>query len=179
VRPRDPADRRPGGITHSGPAGPAVHLDEERAVVVAAQQGRDGWTTEEARRKGLRAIEEGLEYASFAPVVPTVAVRGKDSAALPEGTRRQRRTSACASRRDSLNRMAQFVPLHRADSVPAGPGTAAFYMTQVGVRPRPPSPYLSRTAVGSRTRSPATFRTRSRPLRLRGVAGPRSSTRER
>jgi len=65
----------PGGLTHQDRQVLRYILDEERAVVVAANKA-DAWPTEEARRKGLYAIAEGLDYASFAPVVPTVATSG-------------------------------------------------------------------------------------------------------
>ncbi len=66
----------PGGLTHQDRQVLRYILDEERAVVVAANKA-DAWTTEEARRKGMHAIVEGLEYASWSPVVPTVATSGK------------------------------------------------------------------------------------------------------
>src|SRR5512145_2608773 len=66
----------PDGLTHQDRQILRYILNEERAVVVAANKA-DRWEGEEPRRAALRGIQEGLEYASFAPVVPTVATTGK------------------------------------------------------------------------------------------------------
>jgi len=97
VRPRDPPDRRSRGLTTRTGRSCATSSTRSAAVVVAANKA-DAWTTEEARRKGLHAIAEGLDYASFAPVVPTVATSEKDSSNSSGRSRRPARTSACASR---------------------------------------------------------------------------------
>src|SRR5512134_1103707 len=66
----------PEGLTHQDQQILRYILNEERAVVVAANKA-DRWTGEEERRRGIRRVQEVLGYASFAPVVPTVATTGK------------------------------------------------------------------------------------------------------
>jgi GTP-binding protein len=123
----------PDGLSHQDRQILRYILNEERAVVVAANKS-DRWVGDEERRKGLRAIQEGLEYASFAAVVPTVASTGKGFPVLF-----RKIEEAIASFRTRvptgvLNRMAQTflftVP------IPSQQGrNRAFYMTQVGVAP--------------------------------------------
>ncbi len=123
----------PGGLTHQDRQVLRYILNEERAVVVAANKA-DGWKAEEERRKGMRAIQEGLEYASFAPVVPTVATSGKG---FPLLFRKIEEASANFRLRvptGPLNRMAQSF-LYTVP-IPSQQGrNRAFYITQVGVAP--------------------------------------------
>jgi len=123
----------PAGLTHQDRQVLRYILDEERAVVIAANKA-DGWTSEEERRKALRRIEDGLEYASFAPVVPTVATSGKG---FPLLFRKIEEASANFRLRvptGPLNRMAQSFLY--AVPIPSPHGrNRAFYMTQVGVAP--------------------------------------------
>jgi len=112
----------PGGLTHQDRQVLRYILDEERAVVVAANKA-DGWATEEARRKGLHTIAEGLEYASFAPVVATVATSGKGFQPL---FRKIEEASANFRMRvptGLLNRMAQSF-LYTVPILPRRGGTA-------------------------------------------------------
>jgi GTP-binding protein len=123
----------PDGLTHQDRQILRYILNEERAVVVAANKA-DRWEGEEQRRVALRGIQEGLEYASFAPVVPTVATAGKG---FPLLFRKIEEAIASFRQRVStglLNRMAQgflyTVP------IPSQQGrNRAFYVTQVGVAP--------------------------------------------
>src|SRR3990170_2913961 len=123
----------PGGLTHQDRQVLRYILNEERAVVVAANKA-DGWNTEEERRKAMRAIQEGLEYASFAPVIPTVATSGKG---FPLLFRKIEEASANFRLRvptGPLNRMAQSFLY--AVPIPSQQGrNRAFYITQVGVAP--------------------------------------------
>lgn len=123
----------PGGLTHQDRQVLRYILDEERAVVVAANKA-DGWTTEEARRKGLRAIAEGLEYASFAPVVPTVATSGKGFQQLFRKIEEASANFRLRVPTGLLNRMAQSFLYTVPIPSPQG-RNRAFYMTQVGVAP--------------------------------------------
>lgn len=123
----------PGGLTHQDRQVLRYILDEERAVVVAANK-TDGWTTEEARRKGLRAIVEGLEYASFAPVVPTVATSGKGFQQLFRKIEEASANFRLRVPTGLLNRMAQSFLYTVPIPSPQG-RNRAFYMTQVGVAP--------------------------------------------
>jgi GTP-binding protein len=123
----------PGGLTHQDRQVLRYILDEERAVVVASNKA-DAWTTEEARRKGLHAIAEGLEYASWAPVVPTVATSGQGFQQL---FRKIEAASANFRMRvptGLLNRMAESFLFTVPIPSPTG-RNRAFYMTQVGVAP--------------------------------------------
>jgi GTP-binding protein len=123
----------PEGLTHQDQQILRYILNEERAVVVAANKA-DRWAGEEARKKGLRALQEGLGYAAFAPIVPVVALTGKGIPLLfrkiEEGFASFRRRVPTAV----LNRMAQaFV---YAVPIPSKHGrNRALYMTQVGVMP--------------------------------------------
>ncbi|MFA5807343.1 MAG: ribosome biogenesis GTPase Der [bacterium] len=123
----------PGGLTHQDRQVLRYILDEERAVVVAANK-TDGWTTEEARRKGLRAIVEGLDYASFAPVVPTVATSGKGFQQLFRKIEEASANFRLRVPTGLLNRMAQSFLYTVPIPSPQG-RNRAFYMTQVGVAP--------------------------------------------
>ncbi|MBF8257950.1 MAG: GTPase Der, partial [Actinobacteria bacterium] len=66
----------PAGLTHQDQQILRYVLNEERAVVIAANKA-DLWKGEEERRKGVRAIHEGLGYATFAAVIPTGSINGK------------------------------------------------------------------------------------------------------
>jgi GTPase len=123
----------PDGLTHQDRQILRYILNEERAVVVAANKA-DRWEGEEERRKAMHGVLEGLEYASFAPVVPTVATTGKG---FPLLFRKIEEAIANFRQRvptGLLNRMAQgflfSVP------IPSQHGrNRAFYMTQIGVAP--------------------------------------------
>jgi GTP-binding protein len=123
----------PEGLTHQDRQILRYILNEERAVVVAANKA-DRWEGEEERKAGMRRIQEGLEYASFAPVVPTVATTGKGFSLLFRkvgeaiGSFRQRVPTG------TLNRLAQSF-LYTIP-IPSQQGrNRAFYVTQVGVAP--------------------------------------------
>ncbi len=123
----------PGGVSHQDRQVLRYILDEERAVVVAANKA-DGWPTEESRRKGLHAVTEGLEYASWAPVVPTVATNGKGFQLLFRKIEEASANFRLRVPTALLNRMAESflftVP------IPSRTGrNRAFYMTQVGIAP--------------------------------------------
>jgi len=123
----------PEGVTHQDRQILRYVLNEERAVVVAANKA-DRWHGDEERRKGLHDIQGGLEYASFAPVVPTVATAGKG---IPVLFRKIDEAISNFRHRvptGLLNRMAQAflftVP------IPSQQGrNRAFYMTQTGTAP--------------------------------------------
>jgi GTP-binding protein len=123
----------PEGLTHQDRQILRYVLNEERAVVVAANKA-DLWRGEEERRKAVRAIQEGLDYASFAPVVPTVATTGKG---IPVLFRRIEEAISNFRHRvptGLLNRMAQTFLF--AVPIPSQHGrNRAFYMTQVGAEP--------------------------------------------
>jgi GTP-binding protein len=123
----------PQGMTHQDRQVLRYILDEERAVVVAANKS-DLWDTEEARKAGLRVVQEGLEHASFAPVVPISAQNRKGMPAL---FRKLAAGSNSFSHRvptGLLNRMAQTF-LYTVP-IPSKQGrNRAFYITQVGVKP--------------------------------------------
>jgi GTP-binding protein len=123
----------PDGLSHQDRQVLRYILNEERAVVVAANKA-DRWPGDEERRKGLRDIQEGLEYASFAPVVPTVAITGKG---IPVLFRKIDEAISNFRRRvptGHLNRMAQTFLF--AIPIPSKRGrNRAFYITQIGVSP--------------------------------------------
>jgi GTP-binding protein len=123
----------PEGMNHQDRQILRYVLNEERAVVVAANKA-DGWKGEEERRKGLRAIQESLDYASFAAVVPTVATTGKG---MPVLFRKIEEAITNFRRRvptGHLNRMAQTFLF--AIPIPSQRGrNRAFYMTQIGTSP--------------------------------------------
>jgi len=123
----------PGGLTHQDRQVLRYILDEERAVVVAANKA-DAWTTEEARRKGLHAIAEGLDYASYAPVVPTVATSGKGFQQLFRKIEEASANFRLRVPTGLLNRMAESFLFTVPIPSPTG-RNRAFYMTQVGVAP--------------------------------------------
>ncbi len=123
----------PEGVTHQDQQVLRYILNEERAVVVAANKS-DRWAGEAGKRQGLRRIQEALGYASFAPVVPVSALGGKGFPLLFRkieeafGSFQQRIPTGV------LNRVATgflyTVP------IPSERGrNRAFYMTQVGVMP--------------------------------------------
>jgi GTP-binding protein len=82
----------------------------------------------------MREIQEGLEYASFAPVVPTVARTGKG---IPILFRKIEEAISNFRKRvptGHLNRMAQTFLF--AVPIPSQRGrNRAFYITQIGVAP--------------------------------------------
>ena len=123
----------PQGMTHQDRQVLRYILDEERAVVVAANKS-DLWTTEEARKAGIKSIQEGLEHASFAPIVP-ISAQGRKG--MPALFRQLAVGSASFSHRvptGLLNRMAQTF-LYSVP-IPSKQGrNRAFYITQVGVKP--------------------------------------------
>ncbi|MGE5663104.1 MAG: ribosome biogenesis GTPase Der [Deltaproteobacteria bacterium] len=123
----------PEGVTHQDQQVLRYVLNEERAVVVAANKA-DGWAGEEARRQGLRRIQETLGYASFAPVVAVAAVNGKG---LPLLFRKIEEAFDSFKRRiptGVLNRTA--AAFLYSVPIPSERGrNRAFYMTQVGVMP--------------------------------------------
>jgi GTP-binding protein len=123
----------PEGLSHQDRQILRYILNEERAVVVAANKA-DRWEGEAQRRAALRGIQEGLEYASFAPVVPTVATTGKG---LPLLFRKIEEAIDSFRHRvptGLLNRMAQTF-LYTVP-IPSQRGrNRAFYITQVGVAP--------------------------------------------
>ena len=123
----------PEGMSHQDRQILRYIIDEERAVVVAANKA-DGWQGDDERRKGLRGIQEGLDYATFAPVVPTVATTGKG---IPILFRKIEEAITNFRRRiptGHLNRMAQTFLF--AIPIPSQRGrNRAFYITQVGTSP--------------------------------------------
>jgi GTP-binding protein len=123
----------PEGLTHQDQQILRYVLNEERAVVVVANKA-DLWKSEEDRRKGLRAIQEGLGYAAFAAIVPVVSTTGKGIPLLFKkieeafGSFRKRIPTPV------LNKMAHaFV---YSVPIPSKQGrNRALYMTQIGVMP--------------------------------------------
>jgi GTP-binding protein len=123
----------PEGLSHQDRQILRYILNEERAVVVAANKA-DRWEREEERRKALRSIQEGLEYASFAAVVPTVATTGKGFPLLFRKIEEAIANFRTRVPTGVLNRMAQTF-LYTVP-IPSQQGrNRAFYMTQVGVAP--------------------------------------------
>ena len=121
------------GLSHQDQQVLRYIISEERAVVVAAnkidllQQG-------EEQRKRLREIQEALNYASFAPVVPTIATTGKGIPALFRKIDEALTNFRMRTSTGRLNRMAQTFLF--AVPIPSQRGrNRAFYMTQVGVAP--------------------------------------------
>jgi len=109
----------PGGLTHQDRQVLRYILDEERAVVVAANKA-DAWTRRRRAGKGLHAIAEGSNTHPSRPSFPTVATSGKGfqqlfrkieeaSAKLPP-PRPDRRAEPDGG----------IVPLHGPDPVPHG-----------------------------------------------------------
>jgi GTP-binding protein len=123
----------PEGLTHQDRQILRYILNEERAVVVAANKS-DRWRGEEERRKAVRGLQEGLEYASFAPVVPTVATTGKGFPVLFRKIEEAISNFRYRVPTGLLNRMAQTFLF--AVPIPSQQGrNRAFYMTQVGATP--------------------------------------------
>lgn len=123
----------PAGLTHQDRQILRYVLLEERAVVVVANKA-DLWSGEEERRQGLRAIREDLAYASFAAVVPTVAVTGKGLPMLFKkideafGSFRHRIPTSTINRKVS--------PFLYSVPIPSRKGrNRAYYIAQVGVTP--------------------------------------------
>jgi GTP-binding protein len=123
----------PGGLTHQDQQILRYILREERAVVVAANKA-DLWAGEEERRQGLRNIREGLGYASFAAVVPTVSLTGKGIPLLFKkieeafGSFRNRVPTSSLNRKASAFLYSIPIPSRKGRN-------RAFYITQVGVMP--------------------------------------------
>lgn len=123
----------PQGVTHQDQQILRYILAEERAVVVAANKA-DLFPGEEERRKGLRAIQEALGYASFAAVVPTDARTGKGISLLFRKLETAHESFAKRVPTGLLNRMA--AAFLYSVPIPSKRGrNRAFYVTQVGVMP--------------------------------------------
>lgn len=123
----------PAGLTHQDRQVLRYILNEERAVVIAANKA-DGWKAEEERRKAMHVLQEGLDYASFAPVVPTVATSGKGFQHLFRKIEEASANFRLRVPTGLLNRMAQSF-LYTVP-IPSQQGrNRAFYITQVGVAP--------------------------------------------
>jgi len=123
----------PAGITHQDQQVLRYILNEERAVVVAANKA-DRWADEQEKRQGLRKIQETLGYASFAPVVPVAALTGKGFPLLFKkieeafGYFQQRIPTGVLNRMAATFLYSVPIPSERGRN-------RAFYMTQVGVMP--------------------------------------------
>jgi len=123
----------PEGLTHQDQQILRYILLEERAVVVTANKA-DLWAGEEERRQGIRRIREGLGYASFAAVVPTVSVTGKGIPLLFKkieeafGSFQNRVTTSSLNRKVSTFLYSLPIPTRKGRN-------RAFYITQVGVMP--------------------------------------------
>jgi len=123
----------PEGLTHQDQQILRYVLNEDRAVVVAANKA-DKWNGEEERRKGLRAIQEGLVYATFASVIPVVSTKGKGVTLLFKkieeafGSFRRRIPTPVLNRMAEASIYSTPIPSKRVRN-------RAFYMTQVGVMP--------------------------------------------
>ncbi len=123
----------PEGLTHQDQQILRYILNEERAVIVAANKS-DLWKGEGERRAGIRSIQEGLGYAAFAAVVPLASVTGKGIPLLFKKIDEAFENFRTRVPTPLLNRMAQAsvysVP------IPSRQGrNRAFYMTQIGVMP--------------------------------------------
>jgi GTP-binding protein len=123
----------PAGMSHQDRQVLRYVLDEDRAVVVAANKS-DLWTTEEMRKAGLKTIQEELDYASYAAVVPVSAQKKKGMGNLFRqialGTESFSRRVPTAL----LNRMAQTFLY--SIPIPSKQGrNRVFYITQISVRP--------------------------------------------
>ena len=123
----------PQGLTHQDQQILRYILLEERAVVVAVNKA-DLWAGEEERRQEIRKIGEGLGYASFAAVVPTVSTTGKGIPLLFKkieeayGSFRNRISTSSLNRKVSTLLSSLPIPTRRGRN-------RAFYITQVGVMP--------------------------------------------
>jgi GTP-binding protein len=123
----------PDGLTHQDQQILRYVFNEERAVVVAANKA-DRWKGESERRAGIRSIQAGLGYASFAAIVPVVSLSGKGMPLLFKKIGEAFESFRTRIPTSVLNRMAQAsvypVP------IPSREGrNRAFYMTQIGVMP--------------------------------------------
>ncbi|MBM2828491.1 MAG: ribosome biosis GTPase Der [Actinobacteria bacterium] len=123
----------PAGLTHQDQQILRYVLNEERAVVIAANKA-DLWKGEEERRKGVRAIHEGLGYATFAAVIPTGSINGKGFPMLFRKIEESFENFRHRIPTAVLNKMAETsiftVP------IPTKEGrNRAIYITQVGVKP--------------------------------------------
>jgi GTP-binding protein len=123
----------PEGLSHQDRQILRYIFNEERAVVIAANKA-DRWRGEEEKRKALREIQEGLEYASFAPVVPIVATTGKGVSVLFRKVEEAISNFRHRVPTGLLNRMAQSFLF--AVPIPCQQGrNRAFYITQLGTTP--------------------------------------------
>ncbi len=123
----------PEGLSHQDRQILRYVMNEERAVVIAANKA-DRWPGDEEKRKALREIQEGLEYASFAPVVPIVATTGKGVSVLFRKVEEAISNFRHRVPTGLLNRMAQSFLF--AVPIPSRQGrNRAFYMTQLGTAP--------------------------------------------
>ncbi|MCL1926812.1 MAG: ribosome biogenesis GTPase Der [Syntrophorhabdaceae bacterium] len=121
------------GLSHQDRQVLRYIISEERAVVVAANK-IDLLPNEEEQRKRLREIQEGLKYASFAPVVQTTATTGKGIQALFRKIDSALENFRMRTSTGRLNRMAQTFLF--AVPIPSQHGrNRAFYITQVGIAP--------------------------------------------
>ncbi len=123
----------PEGLTHQDQQILRYVLNEERAVMIAANKA-DRWKGEEERRTELRKIHEGLGYAAFASVVPISSLTGKGFRLLFRKIEEAFESFRHRVPTAVLNRMAEaFV---YTVPIPSKEGrNRAFYMTQVGVMP--------------------------------------------
>ncbi len=123
----------PDGITHQDQQIFRYILNEERAVVIAANKA-DRWAGEAEKRQGLRRIQDALGYAAFAPVVPLEALTGKGLPLLFKkieeafGSFKQRIPTGVLNRMAAAFLYSVPIPSERGRN-------RAFYMTQVGVMP--------------------------------------------
>lgn len=123
----------PEGLTHQDQQILRYVLNEDRAVVVAANKA-DRWKDEEEKRKGLHALQEGLGYATFAAIVPVVSLTGRGIPLLFRKIEESFESFRHRVPTAVLNKMAQaFV---YSVPIPSKQGrNRALYMTQVGVMP--------------------------------------------
>jgi GTPase len=123
----------PAGLSHQDQQILRYILLEERAVVVAANKA-DLWNGEEERRQGIRKIQEGLGYASFAAVLPTGSVTGKGFPLLFKkieeayGNFRKRIPTSTLNRKVAAFLYTIPIPTKKTRN-------RAFYITQVGIMP--------------------------------------------
>lgn len=123
----------PDGLSHQDRQILRYILLEERAVVVAANKA-DLWAGEEEKRQGVRRIQEGLEHAPFASVVPTVSVTGRGIPMLFRKIEeafvsfRNRIPTAELNRKVSGFLYSVPIPSRKGRNRP-------YYITQVGIMP--------------------------------------------
>ena len=123
----------PAGLSHQDQQILRYILLEERAVVVAANKA-DLWKGEGERRQGIRNIQEGLGYASFAAVLPTGSVTGKGFPLLFKkieeayGNFRKRIPTSTLNRKVASFLYSVPIPSKKTRN-------RAFYITQVGIMP--------------------------------------------